>query len=393
MTKRPPFGNTDRLSRRTIIGGSAGLLLPGRIAAQDVLAQSATPVPTSPAANAPVQVAIIDKRLTFDDLRAAIAAEGELVLASEYPEGQAAILQQFADYVAAVYSQEIAVTTLQETQDGDPMATVYADAGARSPSRIDVMATRKNHWFAARVHTFETGIEVMEEFLPSGLVPNERHLLGLIKAEPSAVGFQASAVPTVIYNSDTADYLTEWTDLADERLKGRLLLWTPGDEISDGMPLSMTRALKMDYRNPDHIAAGLDFIDQQISPNVLRYTNDLTEATSLFTSGAIDAFVYWNGVARELWAEGMTSARPLMPTLGQYPFNGVLWIPVQPQHPILAQIFIDWCLSVDAQLPDLNSWHIDHKTWLQLHEGLISKGYAEAIPDWISQAYGNLYPS
>ncbi|HQY30941.1 MAG TPA: hypothetical protein PK691_06630, partial [Thermomicrobiales bacterium] len=351
MTKRPPFGNTDRLSRRTIIGGSAGLLLPGRIAAQDVLAQSATPVPTSPAANAPVQVAIIDKRLTFDDLRAAIAAEGELVLASEYPEGQAAILQQFADYVAAVYSQEIAVTTLQETQDGDPMATVYADAGARSPSRIDVMATRKDHWFAARVHTFETGIEVMEEFLPSGLVPNERHLLGLIKAEPSAVGFQASAVPTVIYNSDTADYLTEWTDLADERLKGRLLLWTPGDEISDGMPLSMTRALKMDYRNPDHIAAGLDFIDQQISPNVLRYTNDLTEATSLFTSGAIDAFVYWNGVARELWAEGMTSARPLMPTLGQYPFNGVLWIPVQPQHPILAQIFIDWRLSVETQLP------------------------------------------
>ncbi|HRA47073.1 MAG TPA: hypothetical protein PK819_03275, partial [Thermomicrobiales bacterium] len=119
----------------------------------------------------------------------------------------------------------------------------------------------------------------------------------------------------------------------------------------------------------------------------------LAEATSLFTSGAVDAFVHWNGLARELWAEGMTSARPLIPTLGQYPFNGVLWIPVQPQHPILAQIFIDWRLSVETQLPDLTSWNIGQKTWLQLHEGLINKAHAEAIPDWISQAYGNLYPS
>jgi ABC-type uncharacterized transport system YnjBCD substrate-binding protein len=40
---------------------------------------------------------------------------------------------------------------------------------------------------------------------------------------------------------------------------------------------------------------------------------------------------------------------------GQFAANGFMWIPVRPQHPVLAQIFIDWRLSNDAQFPDLES--------------------------------------
>ena len=41
-----------------------------------------------------------------------------------------------------------------------------------------------------------------------------------------------------------------WTDLADERLEGRLVMWLPGDVMSGAVLLGMADALGLDYSVP-----------------------------------------------------------------------------------------------------------------------------------------------
>jgi hypothetical protein len=78
---------------------------------------------------------------------------------------------------------------------------------------------------------------------------------------------------------------------------------------------------------------------------------------------------------------------------GQYAVNGFMWIPVKPSHPVLAQLFIDWRLSDDAQFPDLEAWGISEGWWSELQEGLMGPSYEAAIPDWIADAYFDYYPT
>ena len=330
--------------------------------------------------------------MTAADLKTEIASEGSVVIGSEYPAGQGAVAAAFARHIQATYGVQIGVTFSPIGIGTDALSPVYDAVESGSAAPFDVVATRKDHWFGAKIHAQASGVPVMEAFLPSDLIPNEARLFGLTKSEPTAVGFQSAAVPTVIFNADTVDYLEDWTDLGDERMKGRLLLWAPGDVISDGMFLSMTGALKMDYRNPDHVTAAITYMAEKIHPNALKYTTDLDEVKSLITAGTVDAVVHWSSLARDLYSGGMTSVKALLPTLGQYPFCGVLWIPVGVQHPVMAQLFIDWRISVDAQMPDLNEWGIDQATWLNLHEGLIGRDYAEAIPLWLKDTYRSFYP-
>jgi ABC-type Fe3+ transport system substrate-binding protein len=375
------------ISRRSaLIGGAAGFLASASLARVDVGAALS-------AGEGAIQVPIARRSMTAADLKTEIVSEGSVVIGSAYPAGQDAVAAAFARHIQATYSVQIGVTFSPIGVGAEALGPVYdaVESGATAP--FDVLATRKDHWFSAKIHAQASGVPVMEEFLPSDLIPNEARLFGLMKSETTAVGFQSAAVPTVVFNADTVDYLKDWTDLADERMKGRLLLWAPGDEISDGMLLSMTGALKMDYRNPDHVTAAIKYMVEKIHPNALKYTTDLNEVKSLITAGTVDAVVYWSSLARDLYSGGMTSARALIPTRGQYPFYGVLWIPAGVQHPVLAQLFIDWRISVDAQMPNLIGWGIDPATWLNLHEGLIRRDYADAIPLWLKDAYSSFYPT
>ena len=71
----------------------------------------------------------------------------------------------------------------------------------------------------------------------------------------------------------------------------------------------------------------------------------------LFESGAIDAFSFWNAIARLEYFGGHKDAALLVPST-IYPANGYLWIPKNAPHPVLAQVFINWRLSPDVQFPN-----------------------------------------
>ena len=107
---------------------------------------------------------------------------------------------------------------------------------------------------------------MLEEFLPSGLVPNAERVLDMFKHYPTTIGFQASATPGIVYDKERAPYMTDWTDLADERLKGKLTMPIPGDITCGGMLLGIAAALGLDYKKPDEMTQAIDFADREDPP-------------------------------------------------------------------------------------------------------------------------------
>jgi spermidine/putrescine-binding protein len=386
---------TRRLNRRAILarGMALGLSLPA-IASVAAQAQDATPAPwSSPAQAGPVNVPIVGKDMTFDEIKAAIAEEGEVTVGNWTYTATDALVKRFQDYIKTVYDEDITLNYVGTQQPATYLADLFTTSAAGDPPTHDVMAIEENYWAEVQAQATTQGVKFMEEFLPSGLIPNAERVFPNLKHEPTTVGFQASATPGINYNSDNVDYLTDWKDLADERLKGKLLLWLPGDITGGGMLLGVTKSLGLDYLNPDHVTQAIDFIVDEITPNAVKYTADFGEAQSLFSSGAVDAVVFWNSLARLQFLDGQENAAFLVAGSGQYAVNGFMWIPAGTRHPVLAQIFIDWRLSDDAQFPDLEEWGITEGNWAEFHEGFMGESYQDLVPEWIKDVYFNYFPT
>ena len=74
------------------------------VLAMPAFAQDAT---ASPAAGGPVNVPIVGKEMSFDDIKAAIADEGEVNVGNWTYSANDALIKRFQDYVKDVYDEEI----------------------------------------------------------------------------------------------------------------------------------------------------------------------------------------------------------------------------------------------------------------------------------------------
>jgi spermidine/putrescine-binding protein len=383
-----------RYTRRQVVKVGLALGLSGAmidsVLAMPAFAQDAT---ASPAAGGPVDVPIVGKEMSFDEIKAAIADEKEVNVGNWTYSANDALVKRFQDYVKDVYDEEI---TLHYTGSQTPSTyitdlTIAVGAGDESP--YDVLAIEENYWAETQAQGATDGTKMMEDYLPSGLVPNAERVLDNLKHVPTSVGFQASASPGVTYNTANVDFLKDWKDLADERLKGKLLMWLPGDITGGGVLLGVAASLGLDYKDPAQMDEAIKFLVEKVHPNALKYTNQQPELEQLLLSGVVDAATFWNGIARKFHFDGTDGFAFMIAESGQYAVNGFMWIPVKPKHPVLAQIFIDWRLSDDAQFPDLDAWGISEGWWSELQEGLMGPSYEDAIPAWIKDVYFDYYPT
>jgi spermidine/putrescine-binding protein len=383
-----------RYSRRQALlrGAALGLSLPAirAVLASPVFAQDAT---SSPAAGGPVDVPIVGKQMTFDDIKAAIAEEKEVNVANWTYQASDQLVAQFEKYVKDVYGEDIKVNYGQSQQPSTYLTDLYTAVGSGDSSPWDVMAIEENYWAEVQLRSQQQSTKLMEDYLPSGLIPNADRVMDSLKHVPTSIGFQASATPGINYNKNNVDFLTDWKDLADERLKGKLLMWLPGDITGGGVLLGLAASLGKDYHDEAQMQEVIDFAVNKIGPNAVKYTADFGEAQQLYESGAVDVVTFWNSMARLEYLNGHEEAAFLVAASGQYMVNGYLWIPVKPKHPVLAQIFIDWRLGDDAQFPDLDAWGITKGGWAELQEGFLGPSYEGDVPDWIKDVYFTYFPT
>lgn len=374
-----------RLSRRQVVrrGIALGLSVP---AIGAVLAR--VPAQSAAAQDGPVQVAILNKEMTQDEIIAEIQKEGEVNVGNWTYTANDTLVAQFIEYVKSTYGVDVRLNYEASQAPSTYITNLYTALQSGNAPSYDVLAIEENYWAEA----MSQPESVAEEFLPSGLIPNADRVLEMFQRFPTAVGFQASATPGIVYDKERAPYLVDWKDLGDERLKGRLTMPIPGDITCGGMLLGIAGSLGLDYKNPDQMNEAIDFAIQKIHPNVLQYTTDSATMQQLLRSGLVDAVGFWNALARMEFLNDQPNTAFMLAESGQYLVNGYMWIPKGTQHPVLAQIFVNWRLSDDVQFP-AESWGLEPGPWAELQEGILGESYAELVPEWFAEDYATYYPT
>lgn len=379
-----------RYGRRQVIsrGIAMGLAAPaiaGALRAVPAAAVDATPVAD---ADGKIQVSILDRAMTMDEITAEIEKEGQVTVGNWTYTANDTVIAKFVEHVKTAYGVDITLNYEASQAPSTYLTNLYTSLQSGSAPTYDVMAIEENYWAEA----MSQPESVVQEFLPSGLVPNADRVLPMFRHEPTAVGFQASATPGIVYDKERAPWLKNWTDLADERLKGRLLMWKPGDITAGGFLLGLCAALGGDYKDPAAMEAAIDFAVQKIHPNVVQYASDFATVQQVLRNGVVDAVLFWNSLARMEFLDGQTNTAFMIAESGQYLANGYMWIPKNAPHPVLAQVFVNWRLSDEAQFPP-ESWGIEQGPWAELNEGLLGPSYEDLIPEWFAADYFNYYPT
>ena len=353
-------------------------------AAASVAASAAASAGGSAAAGTK-HVAILNKDMTDDEIKAEIVKEGSLVVANWTYTANDELVKQFKAYVKTTYGADIQFTYEGSQAPSAYLTKIYAAQGGSNPSPYDVMAVEENYWSDAMSHN------AVDSYLPSDLVPNQKLVIDAFQHAPTSIAFQSTAFPAVVYEQSKAPFLKKLMDLSNPALKGKITLPAAGDITAGGFLLGLASELGKDYKDPAQMKEVVDWMTQNIAPNVLKYTSDSSEMQQLLRSGAADAVTFWNSLARLEYFSGKNNDAALLLPSSIYPVNGYLWIPKGAPHPVLAQVFINWRLAPDVQFP--NTWPIDHSPWSELSEGFLGPSYTSLVPDWLKADYSKYYPT
>jgi len=340
--------------------------------------------PSGAGGGATKHVSILNKDMTDDEIKAEIAKEGSLVVGNWTYSANSTLVDEFQKYVKANYGADITLTYEGSQSPSEYITKLAAAKQGGNPAPYDVLAVEENYWADASAQG------LVDDGLTSDLIPNQKLVLDQFKHAPQSIAFQSTAFPGIVYNKSKAPFLTSLKDLADPRLKGKVTLPAPGDITSGGFFLGLAAELGKDYKDPNQMKEVVDWAVANIGPNVLKYTTDQPTLQQLLESGAVDAVAFWNSLARLEYFGGHPDATLLVPKT-IYPANGYLWIPKGAQHPVLAQVFINWRLSPDVQFP--NDWPIEHGQWSELSEGFLGPDYVSRVPGWFAKDYFNYFPT
>lgn len=384
------------MSRKMIaVLALVGLSLLVLTACAGVTVQPTTAPPTSAPAQPTVaqaesfKVSIVNKTMTKQELADAIKAEGNVVVGNWTYTGNQQLIEQFQKYVKDTYGVDVKLDYQGSQSPSQYLTALYTALKANNPSPYDVMAIEEPYYFDAKKNN------AVETIYPSDLMKNWDRVDPAWRHDPESVAFQSTATPSPIFHADkVGSWFSDWKDLADPRLKGRITMPLSGDITAAGFLIGTAWSLGKDYKDEAQMTEAIDFVCTQIHPNVLKYTTDSAEMQQLLRAGTVDVAGFWNSLARLEFLSGAegtkdTTFKPMKS--GQAPMNGFMWIPKKAPHPILAQIFIDWRLSNDAQSPG-EGWGIPKNAWAELYEGPLGPSYVGIEPDWIKPDYTKFYP-
>jgi ABC-type Fe3+ transport system substrate-binding protein len=353
------------------------------VAAPSVAASAAASAAASQG-NGTVHVAIVNKDMTPDQVKAAIQAEGSVTVGNWTYAATDELVKQFEAYVKSTYGVDVKLNYVGTQSPSEYITKLAAAKKAGNPAPYDVIAVEENYWYDAD----QQGL--VDSVFPSGLIPNVSLVLDGFKHDPESVAFQSTAYPGVVYNKTKAPFVKSLMDLANPQLKGKVTIPAPGDITAGGFLLGVAAELGKDYKDPNQMKEVVDWVVANILPNVVQVTTDQPTLQQLFESGKADVVTFWNSLARLEYLGGHTDAALLVPKT-IYPANGYEWVPKGAAHPVLAQIFMNWRLAPDVQFP--NAWPIDHGKWSELSEGFLGQAYTTLVPDWFKADYNTYYPT
>ena len=91
-------------------------------------------------------------------------------------------------------------------------------------------------------------------------------VLDIFKHDPTTIAFQSTAFPGVVFSKSRAGWMKSLMDLADPRLKGKVILPPPGDITNGGLFLGLASELGKDYKDAAQMKEVVDWVDGQRLP-------------------------------------------------------------------------------------------------------------------------------
>lgn len=354
---------------------------------------SVTPTapPTAPSAERVYYVPILDKWMTYSEIVAQIKKEGKVVIADWTYGGlvETFHVPAFKQYVKKKYGVDIEVTWVGTQEPEAIISSVLMALGAGKTPPYDVVAIEAPYFFRAlKAKALEPVI-----YVGNPLMNNLRYVHPFFtQYQPYGVIFQAIDTAGMLINTEKAGWIKDYKDLADPRLKGHILVPTPGTVHFANFLVNLALAMGKDYKSPSDMKEVIEFAATKIHPNVLRYTVSEAEIMELLERGEAWAVAWWWYLAPVEAAKGYPVSRVAQPQ-GSVFVPGIAWIPKNVEHPVLAQIFIDFLMSPEFWFAlDFPQYRESKEDFLMLHQNLLNDTNFKLLPEWIKQMYANVYP-
>src|SRR5262249_5632404 len=118
----------------------------------------------APAAGEKIKVAILNKEMTMDEIKAEIQKEGSVVVGNWTYTANDQLVQQFQKYVKDTYGIDVKLSYQGTQAPSTYLTNLYTALKAGNPSPYDVLAIEENYWAEAKAQS----PPVMEDYLPSG---------------------------------------------------------------------------------------------------------------------------------------------------------------------------------------------------------------------------------
>src|SRR5262245_19530118 len=144
-------GAQPHRSRLMRSAGAVGLAL-AVVAGGSIVAVRAQSPDASGAATGTKHVSILDRDMTDEEIAAAVAEEGGLVIANWTYTANDEIIKQFTQYVKDNYGADIAVTYEGTQAPNIYLTNLYTAQAAGNPAPYDVMNIEENYWADAMQH-------------------------------------------------------------------------------------------------------------------------------------------------------------------------------------------------------------------------------------------------
>lgn len=360
------------------------------------VAAVATQVAPTVTAGGRFKVSILGKEMSKDEVAAELAKEAEVNVANWTFTANDAIVGRFQAVVKEEWGVDVKCNYLPSQSPSIYLTNLYTANQAGNPSPYDVMAIEEPYYVEAKGHG------VTQDIFPSDLMKNWEPVDKRFKHDMQAVGFQGTAFPVVVH---TTDWFKDWKDLADPRLKGKITIPEVGDITNGGHLVEAAWSLGKDYKQPADMKAVVDFVVNQVKPNVIKVTSDSAEMQRLLRSGAAQAVCFWNSLARLEQLSGQPGTDKTvytLPSAGVPVINGYMWIPKGSPHPLLAQVFLNWRIGSDGLIPGDKwpsapgagpmNWQENQGAWSEIFEGVLYAEQEKDIPAWFADSYKRFYP-
>src|SRR5262249_20229463 len=104
----------------------------------------------APATSDKIKVAILNKELTMDEIKAEIQKEGSVVVGNWTYTANDQLVQQFQKYVKDTYGADVKLSYQGTQSPSTYLTNLYTALKAGNPSPYDVLAIEENYWAEAK---------------------------------------------------------------------------------------------------------------------------------------------------------------------------------------------------------------------------------------------------